>query len=72
MILFRKYHETALGGRNGKPMFEHLRSIIEEYNNSGRLQYRKSINNILHCNGSLPQARELCYMDALHGLIGFV
>ncbi|CAG8546273.1 3688_t:CDS:10, partial [Paraglomus occultum] len=42
--LFRKYRETALGSRNGKSMFERLRSM--------------------RVHEKVPQARELCYMDA--------
>jgi hypothetical protein len=77
--LFRKYRETALGSRNGKSMFERLKSMVEEYNNSGRgkavLQEfdAKTGKAFILCivtglmqrvHEKIPQARELCYMDA--------
>lgn len=34
--LFHQYRESVLGGRNGKPMFERMTSIISDYNASGR------------------------------------
>ena len=77
--LFRKYRETALGSRNGNLMFERLRSIVEEYNNSGwgkaaLQEFDANTGKALilcvvtglmcRVHEKIPQARELCYMDA--------
>ncbi|RGB23479.1 hypothetical protein C1646_774431 [Rhizophagus diaphanus] len=34
--LFQKYREGALGNHNGKPMFERLAEIVQDYNNFGQ------------------------------------
>ena len=77
---FRTYRETALGSRNGKSMFERLRSIVKEYNNSGQgkaalQEFDANTGKLLilcvvmglicRVHEKIPQAHELCYMDAL-------
>ncbi|CAB5353783.1 unnamed protein product [Rhizophagus irregularis] len=34
--IFQQYRESALGSRNGKPMFERLKQIVEDYDDSGQ------------------------------------
>lgn len=35
-LLKKKWFKSALGNHNGKPMFEQLKAIVEEYNGSGQ------------------------------------
>ncbi|CAB5396223.1 unnamed protein product [Rhizophagus irregularis] len=34
--IFQQYRESALGSRNSKPMFERLKQIVEDYDDSGQ------------------------------------
>ena len=34
--LFQQYRDNLLGSRNGKPMFERLAVVVEDYNKSGQ------------------------------------
>lgn len=77
--LFQKYRDTALGGRNGRLMFERLGSMVVEYNSSGRgkavLQEYDALTGkafilcivtglMYRVYEKIWQASELCYMDA--------
>ncbi|PKY62829.1 hypothetical protein RhiirA4_490060 [Rhizophagus irregularis] len=50
--IFQQYRDFALGSRNGKPMFEHLKQIVEDYNDSGQVHEK------------ICQLGKICYMDA--------
>ena len=77
--LFNKYRKNSLGSCNGKEMFERLASIVEDYNNSGQgkavlQEYDTHTGKafilcivtglICRVHEKVPQACELCYMDA--------
>ena len=77
--LFNQYRKNALGSRNGRPMFERLVSLVEDYNNLGygkvALQEYDVHNGkafilciitglMYRVHEKVLQARELCYMDA--------
>ncbi|CAG8481492.1 6050_t:CDS:2 [Scutellospora calospora] len=77
--LLEKYREVALGCCNGKPMFERLSTIIEDYNTSGlgkavMQEYdANSKNAFILCivtnlmarvHEKIIQAGEICYVDA--------
>ncbi|GBC01562.1 hypothetical protein RclHR1_04230007 [Rhizophagus clarus] len=77
--LFQKYRESALGSHNGKPMFEHLKEIVEEYNGSGQgrailQEYNANSGNafilyivtnlMARVNEKVHQAGKICYMNA--------
>ena len=77
--LFNQYRKNALGSRNGKPMFERLAALIKDYNDLGHGKAALQEYDIhsgkafilcivtgLMCrvHEKVPQARELCYMDA--------
>ena len=77
--LFQKYREIALGGDNGRLMFERLAELVQDYNNSGQgkailQEYDAHTGNAfilcivtnLMCrvHEKVLQASELCYVDA--------
>ena len=77
--IFRQYRDTELGSRNGKPIFERLAAIVEDYNKSGQgraiLQEYDArsgkafilciVTNLMaRVHEKVVQASEICYMDA--------
>lgn len=77
--LFQQYRNTELGSCNGKPMFERLAAIVEDYNRSGQgravlQEYDASSGNAFilcivtnlmgRVHEKIRQAGEICYMDA--------
>ncbi|CAB4444906.1 unnamed protein product [Rhizophagus irregularis] len=77
--LFQKYRDETLGSSNGGSMFKRLEVIVEEYNNSdygkavlqeydsrvGKSFILCIVTNLMHrVHEKIPQAGELCYMDA--------
>lgn len=77
--LFQQYRDNLLGSRNGKPMFERLAVVVEDYNKSGQgkasLQEYDAgtgkafilciVTNLMaQVHERVIQAGEICYMDA--------
>src|SRR6266498_922554 len=77
--LFRQYHKTALGDRNGSLMFKRLVNVVNEYNNSGKgkavlQEYDSSTGKAFilcvitglmsRVHKKILQSGEICYMDA--------
>ena len=77
--LFQQYREDSLGSSNGKLMFERLADVVQDYNSSGKgkavLQEYDAhagkafilcvVTNLMcRVHEKVPQAAELCYMDA--------
>ena len=77
--IFQQYRDTELGSRNGKPMFERLAAIVEDYNRSGqgraimqKYDARSGkafilciVTNLMaRVHEKVIQASEICYMDA--------
>ncbi|GBC31486.2 hypothetical protein GLOIN_2v252347 [Rhizophagus irregularis DAOM 181602=DAOM 197198] len=77
--IFQQYRESALGSRNSKPMFERLKQIVEDYDDSGQgravlQEYNASsgsvfilciVTNLMsRVHEKIRQSEEICYMDA--------